>query len=245
LLVRSELNLTLELEHSLELENEVTVVYAFRVPVDESRRAKPSPEGATARGKHPLDREPTGVTTHVRGSLLYSSAQALRAIGRFEEYSGHLSVAAQTAIFSRAASEWHPMAVAEEHYQACEALGLTMMEQIALGHQVSDRVQGTFIALLLRVARNMGVSPWTVIDHVDRIWDRVFRGGGGVRVTRRGPKEANCKLAGLPVIDIPYLRNAFRGAFLAAMERFCERMVVQEVAEGRKAGVVVYRLSWV
>jgi hypothetical protein len=137
------------------------------------------------------------------------------------------------------------MGIAADHYRACDALGLSLTEQVDVGHQVSDRVQGSFLLLLLRAARNVGVSPWTVIDHIDTIWNRVFRGGGGTRVTRLGPKEVRCKLAGLSILEIAYLRNAFRGAFLAALERFCQRVVVSEVATGRGPGVVVYRLSWV
>ena len=189
-------------------------------------------------------REPIGTATHVRGSLLLSSVQALRAAGLFDRYVAALNPAAETAIFSSPASHWHPMKIATDHYLACEALNLTIAQQVDLGHQVSDRVQGTFLGLLLRTARRMGVSPWAVLNNVDRIWDRVLKGGGGAQVIKMSAQSAHCKLAGLPVIDVPYLRNAWRGAFLAAIEPFCTRVTVTEVVEARRPGVVVYALSW-
>ena len=191
-----------------------------------------------------LMRDPPGSATHVRGSLLLSSVQALRAAGLFDLYAAHLTPAAEAAIFSFPASHWHSMLVALDHYTACEALNLTMAQQVDLGYQVSTRVQGTFVALLLRTARRLGVSPWTVLDNVEKIWDRVLTGGGGARVRRISDHSAHCKLAGLPIVDIPYLRNAWRGAFIAALEPFCTRVLVTEIIEARRPGVAVYGITW-
>lgn len=189
-------------------------------------------------------REPPGIVTHVRGSLLLSSVQSLRAAGLFDRYAANLSAAAETAIFSFPASHWHSLLVANDHYAACEALNLTMAEQIDLGYQVSTRVQGTFVALLLRTARQLGVTPWIVLDNIEKIWDRVLKGGGGARVRRVSDNVAQCMLAGIPIVDIPYLRNAWRGAFVAALEPFCKRVLVTEIVDFRRPGVAVYGITW-
>jgi hypothetical protein len=187
---------------------------------------------------------PRGVVTRVRSSLVLSSVQSVRARGLFDAYAGKLEDADRVAILQSTGSDWLTMRLAQAHYLACDALGLTLAEQIAIGQEVGDRVQKSFLGLLLRAARSAGVTPWVLLDHVDRIWARVFDGGGGALVTRHGPKEATVRFVGLPVIDVPYLRNAFRGAFLAATEPFCEKSYVQEIAARRTPGGCIYRLSW-
>ncbi len=197
-----------------------------------SAEDSPSPLGA------PPGAAPRGIVTHVRSSLVLSSVQSIRARSLFDVYVRKLTPEDRGAILESASSDWLTMKLARAHYEACDALGLTLAEQIAIGGEVGDKVQKSFIGLLLRAARSAGATPWIVLGHMDRIWTRVFNGGGGAVVTKLGPKEATVRFVGLPIIDVPYLRNAFRGAFVAATAPFCEKSYVQELPAKRVPGGV-------
>ena len=96
----------------------------------------------------------------------------------------------------------------------------------------------------MKGAKGVGATPWTALGYLDRLWDRVFSGGGGVGVTRLGPKEAKAEFIGLPLLTVPYFRNAFRGTMIAGMELFCARVYLQEVARGGAETSLTFRVSW-
>jgi hypothetical protein len=155
-----------------------------------------------------------------------------------------LDAAHKDAILSVCAGVWLPMSVAMAHYRACDALGLPISEQVALGRSVGDRVQGTFLGTVLRAAKGVGATPWAALENVDRLWDRTFQGGGGATLVRMGPKEAISELIGLPALAVPYFRHAYRGAYLAAIELFCSKGYVLEVPKDRVLTSATFRLSW-
>lgn len=136
------------------------------------------------------------------------------------------------------------MDLAREHYLACESLGLTLEEQAGIGHDVGNRIQGTFLGVLVRAAKSSGVTPWAVLMQVGRLWDRTFQGGGGPLLVKSGPKEGRVELVGLPLMTVPYFRHAYRGAFTAGLELFCEKVYVVEV-NARDGNTGVYKISWV
>jgi hypothetical protein len=88
------------------------------------------------------------------------------------------------------------------------------------------------------------VTPWAVLKYLPRLWDRVYQGGTGACVRQRGPKEAEVELAGLPLLGIPYFRNAYRGAFLAGVEPLCTKVYVHESGVPLDTAAT-YRVSWV
>jgi hypothetical protein len=187
---------------------------------------------------------PPPPATHVRSSLIVSSLQSLRARHHFEAYVERLPAAERDVIPNIAAGIWLPMQTAMTHYEACEALGLSPDEQVALGVAVGDRVQGSFLGVALRAANGMGVTPWIPLGNVERLWGRVFQGGGGVEIVKLGPKEATCRFRGLPIMEVPYVRNGWRGVFVAGMQPFCTKAYAIEVPRERKPLGAVYRLSW-
>jgi hypothetical protein len=135
------------------------------------------------------------------------------------------------------------MDLAVAHYEACERLGLTLEEQVRIGAAVSDRVHGSFL-MLLRAARKVGASPWTALSRTAHMYDRMFRGGGGVGVRKLGPKEARMDLVGVPALDVPYFRHALRGVVEAGASLFCTRCYVRELRRPLAASASL-RISWV
>src|SRR6478609_3254903 len=78
-----------------------------------------------------------GELTHVRGTLLASSIQSLRSRGLFERYSAMLSHNYRDRVLNSVAGEWLDTEIALAHYSACDALGLSVEEQIAMRRDVS------------------------------------------------------------------------------------------------------------
>ena len=190
-------------------------------------------------------RDADAVATHVRSTLLLSSVQSLRAKGLYDRYVTHLDGADKEALLSSVAGVWLPMSIGMSHYRACEALGLSLVEATQMGHDVGNRVQGSMLGVVMRAAKGSGVTPWMVLGQVGRLWDRTFQGGGGVSLTKLGPKEARAELIGLPLMAVPYFRHAYRGAFMAAVELFSEKVYVTEVPSRQSDVSGAYRLSWV
>jgi hypothetical protein len=186
-----------------------------------------------------------GSVSHVRSTLVLSSVQSLRAHSLFEHYIRLLDPTVRDMIESLIAGAWLPVDVALKHYRACDALGLSLANEIALGHEVGTRIQGSILGLLLKGAKGAGATPWTGLGFLDRLWDRVFAGGGGVGLVKLGPKEARAQLIGLPLLAVPYFRHAFRGTMLAGLELFCQRAYVHEHGRDQPESTFIFRVSWV
>jgi hypothetical protein len=191
----------------------------------------------------PLPRQRSAIATHVRSTLLLSSVQSLRSQGLFERFSSHIEPKLRDVIVMSAAGVWLPMDVGLAHYRACDALGLTLGDQVQMGHQVGQRVQGNVLGLLIKTAKGAGVTPWMVLGQVARLWDRVFHGGAGPCVKEFGPKEAHVELVGLPLLGVAYFRNAYRGTFQAGLELFCTKAYVSEIGT-RSDTSTTFRVSW-
>ncbi len=192
----------------------------------------------------PLDR--VGELTHVRGTLLASSLQSLRARGLFERYSALLVSEHRDTVLHCVAGEWLPVAVALAHYEACDALQLSVDEQLSLGRDVSRRTNETFLGLLVKMARGVGVTPWAVLPKLDSLHQRVCR-GSGVQVTRLGPKDAKVEIVGMTLLGIPYYRNAFMGIYEAGIGLFATKVQVRatSLATLPPGKHFILRVQWV
>jgi hypothetical protein len=142
------------------------------------------------------------------------------------------------------AGVWMPMDVGVAHYRAIDAMDLPQDAHAAMGQDVNERVQGSVLGVIARAAKSAGATPWSVIPQMPRMYDRMFQGGGGVEARRLGPKDALVEIVGLPLLDVPYLRSAFRGAFASGLAPFCQRAYVTLAPGAAPAGCAVYRLSW-
>ena len=191
-----------------------------------------------------LPRRRGELATEVRSTLLLSSIQSLRQKGLGGRYEANLSPEVRETVLTCVAGVWLPMTVGIAHYEACNALGLSLTDEVAMGYQVGERIQGSLVGLLVRAAKGAGTTPWTLLTNVNRLWDRVFQGGAGVSVTQVGPKEARVDLVGLPLLHVPYFRHAYRGTFLAAVELFASKAYVTEVGRRGEASGATYRVSW-
>jgi hypothetical protein len=192
----------------------------------------------------PAPIERLGTATLVRTTLLVSSFQSVRKRGLSAPYLELLPVEHHATMQSMIAGQWTPMRLAEAHYQACDGLGFSESEAHHIGTEVGDRIQGTFLANMIRMVGTVGVTPWTALSHAQRLFERVFRGGGGLAVVKRGAKDARVHFVGVPLCRFPYYRSALAGVFEAAANLFCRKSYVKEVPGSATPIAVEYHISW-
>jgi hypothetical protein len=179
-----------------------------------------------------------------RSTLLVGSVDSLRRAGHYDRYWGLLEPAFQDAVLHAVVGTWLPLDVALAHYRACDAIGLTPDEEVALGRSTFESAGTVIFGTILKMAKGSGVSPWTVLPHYQRFWDRGYD-GGGIRVLRLGPKEARIELVQCPLADHRYYRNALRGLNLGVLGAFTSKVYVKEVASARAPGAMALRAQWV
>ncbi len=85
--------------------------------------------------------------------------------------------------------------IALAHYRACDALRLSVEDQIGMGRDVSRRTHETFLGLLVKMARGVGVTPWVVFPKINSLYMRIFR-GGGIQITRLSRRMPESKRSG-------------------------------------------------
>ena len=192
----------------------------------------------------PMLRERIADGTHFRSTWLTASQAALRERGHGARYATLLAPEHKERILSIVAGLWVPMDVARAHYLACDDLQLPSQELVDIGMGAARRANATVLSIAFRLARGAGVTPWTILAQIQKIWDRTSK-GGGVAVWKLGPKEARIEVVGYPLAHIRYNRITFRGIVLAVVELFCKKMYVSEVPTQCSRRTLGFRLSWV
>ena len=184
--------------------------------------------------------------SEIKSTLIASSLQALKTRGLLERYTAKLPVEHHQTILHCIAGQWFPLAVAFAHYNACDQLGLTIEQQKDIGSDVSRRIHETFLGVVVQMAKGVGVTPWTVLGRGNQLFARLAR-GGGLQVTKIGPKDAQIEIARLPLLDVPYFRTACQGIYQVAIGMFAERAHVRFVAaQSRAPGeLTTLHVSWV
>ena len=185
-----------------------------------------------------------GIATVVRSTLVVASVQSLRGRGLYDRYAARLSQDERAELSTAVAGVWIPMSLAMAHYRACESLRLCVGEQLDISLEVGTHLHGTFLGAMLRLARTVGVTPWAALSYTGKLYERLFR-GGGIAVTRTGPKDARVDMVGNPLCEIEYFRTGVRGVYEAALQLFCERIVTHDVPRRHVGFDMGVRISWV
>jgi hypothetical protein len=184
-----------------------------------------------------------GTATMVRTTLVAASVQSLRARGLYERYATRLGEADRNELATAVAGQWIPMSLAAAHYRACESLRLCAGEQLDIAVKVGMHLHGTFLGAMLRMARTVGVTPWGALAYTDKLYGRLFQ-GGGIAVTRIGPKDARVDLVGNALCETEYFRVGVRGVYQAALELFCERLSMHEIPRRYSGLDMAVRIAW-
>jgi hypothetical protein len=189
----------------------------------------------------PCAREKIVPPTHVRSTLVASSLRALRERGLFDSYAVALDAEWKETVLGTVAGLWLPIDAGLAHYRACDTLPLSMLEVVAMGREVGDRIHSTFLGTMIRAAKSAGVTPWAGFPYALKLYERLFN-GGACSVGRSGPKDARMEVAGNPMVSVPYFRNAMRGVWQAGVELFCQKSYVTELTRSETSYKV--KISW-
>ena len=181
--------------------------------------------------------------TQVRGTLLASSLRVVRERGRIDDYLARLPAEHHPPLLHAVPGEWLAVATAMAHYRAVDALGFSVADQTEIGRDIAARTQGSLLGTILRLATNVGVTPWAAIGSFQRLWDRLMQGGSAA-VYKIGPKEARIEGHGVPMAEIAYFRNGWRGMIGASAEMFSRKAYAQELPAFENRSTVAYRLAW-
>jgi hypothetical protein len=189
--------------------------------------------------------KPLEPVTAIRSTLITSSLSSLRERGLFARYEALQTSPHRHKILNLVAGEWLTLDVALAHYQACDALGLSESEQFGIAKDVSRRIHETFLSLIVKTARGVGVTPWILLPRGNAMVSRLCI-GGGVRVWKLGPKSARIELARLPHLALPYARNGLVGLYAAAVELLAENVTARVVKSESfdPARLLVLRIDW-
>jgi hypothetical protein len=179
----------------------------------------------------------------VRSTLLASSVRALQTRGDYERYLTHLPERHHKAISELVAGVWLPFELGEAHYTACNKLGYGAREFAEMGRDVGNRIHGTILATAVRLAKESGVTPWTIYSQFGKLWERIFV-GGGLTVRKLGPKEALVEVVGNPLVSIPYYHGAQKALFLGLIDLFCTKAYAADVKRATSSTATTYRFAW-
>ncbi len=183
------------------------------------------------------------LATRFRSTWLTSSLLAIRDRGRNDEYFSYLPPEYHEVVRNSVAGSWLPVSVAVAHYAACDALNFTQLELVAIGREVQAHANASVLSMLVKLAANTGVTPWTAFSQFNRLWGRVWM-GGGVGVYKIGPKEARMEIVGWPVSRSMYIKHAMRGVIGAMLEVCCTKAYVKDLPKFCTASTLGYRCAW-
>jgi hypothetical protein len=181
--------------------------------------------------------------TAVRSTLLLSSIAALTEAGYGELYFKALPVEYHFTLRNAVVGSWIPIAVGMAHYSACVSLGLSREAIVRIGRSVGDKVKGTLLGTVARMAKEVGVTPLNVIPQFPRFWSRAFN-GGGCSAHKVGPKEVRIEAHKAEVLDSPYFRSSLCGLAMGVLDPFCTRAYMVELPGPRPPMTAIYRIQW-
>jgi hypothetical protein len=92
------------------------------------------------------------------------------------------------------------------------------------------------------LAKGAGVTPWTLLGQLDRLFRRGFE-GAAVAAYRVGPKEARADAVALPLLRIPYFRRGLGVVLETMVSLFCRRAYITDL-DPRVSDEVRYRVQW-
>ncbi|MGH7297457.1 MAG: hypothetical protein ACRELB_21150 [Polyangiaceae bacterium] len=179
----------------------------------------------------------------VRSTVIISGLSELRARGHYERYLAGLEPAMREAIVAAIAGTWLPVEVATAHFGGVDALGLGADESFDIGAASARRFQQTLWGTLIRVAIAGGADPWLILGAYDRLWARVFD-GGGFRVQQIGPKDATIEIRAVPLCRFAYFRDALRGVNTSGLGILARSLYVRELPHRTNATGMCLRASW-
>jgi hypothetical protein len=187
---------------------------------------------------------PTGLRAleAVRGSILILDWRWLRSRNLMASYERALD---DRMLLEATATDWMSFPAATAHWRALDSLSLPPSEMEDVGRFVGKHVHSAFLTTLIRLAGELGVSPWSALRQCHKLWTRSWR-GGGVVVRRVSPTAARIDVVSSgAIVPSRFFRASFRGAVADGIAQLCTRAHVVELEDERTSSAFALRASWV
>jgi hypothetical protein len=178
----------------------------------------------------------------IRSTVIVGSYAVLKERGLFDKYAAALPPESRELLVNIVVGAWIPIDLGLVHYAACDAMALPPDTIAQMGRGTFDRIRGTLLGTTVRMAREAGVTPWTVLPHLQRFWDRAYQ-GGGLRITKLGPKEARGEVVQARLCDSVYFRHALRGLLVGVLELFCQKAYIS-ILPVQDSASITYKMQW-
>ena len=186
------------------------------------------------------------MVTHVRGTIVANAIGNLQAAGVYDEYlrvmpEQHVKVLTESLPVS-----WIPVDHVVAHYMAVDTLGLTRAQFEAIGKRNAQRIADTFMGLVLRQVRSLGVDTLKQVAlKLGSMHDRMWR-GGGCAVIELGPKDLAFEFHGCPFVQSRAFRAGYETYGQALAEVFCKVAYVRLVRpQLKQTNALSLSMNWV
>ena len=186
---------------------------------------------------------PVPPLTEVRSALLTSSVLAIRQRGHEARYLSFLDPRYHDALLYDPPGLWVPVVTAVAHYEACDRLQLPSTDVLSMGNAFGVASARSLFGIVTKLAREGGVTPWTLMQHLPAMWGRIYR-GSAIGITKLGPKEGRFDVVEIPLARFAYWRTALRGIVGSVLGPLCRVCHVRELPAYTSAMRVGYRVSW-
>jgi hypothetical protein len=187
----------------------------------------------------------SGPVTAVKNVLLQTSLTQLQDNGYYDRYAKLVDQKVLQELASSLGPGWIPIAIADAHYAACEALNLTTEEISRMGTRVGGRVQETALVSAAKGRPGPDFDLWTdAIRPMHRMWPRIYQ-GGSVQIVKLAPKVQECQMLGFGLVRHRYFRQASLTVITAthaAMGALIDSSKIMSFDAAQ--GELTVRLSW-
>ena len=179
----------------------------------------------------------------VRSTVIVSAINSVRGRGLGESYERAMSAAERRDLLTLPPALWLPIEVAVEHYRIMDRLGLDLATIESIGAEVGERIYKSVLSTVLKLTKEAGVTPWSVLAIAHRINDLSWK-ETDIAVWKLGPKEARYEWVNQPCAGVPYFVTSF-GSFLGTViGMFCSKVYVRVMPNRCSPTKLTYRLSW-
>jgi len=175
-----------------------------------------------------------------RSTWVVSSLDGLRGCGHFDRYQTYLGEHRNT-LLGCIAGTWLPIAVAAEHYRACERLRLADDEYARVA-KAGSQVRMQWNARVVAELQAAHATPWDAIAQLQRTWRRAVD-GGAFCAFKLDEHQARATFVGCELLDIAYFRRAVQFMVHAMCAYKGKNLHVQEVP-ARDPGSATYLVTW-
>jgi len=183
-------------------------------------------------------------TTEFRSTWLASSLRSLRQRELIDAYRAQLPPAYHAQVLESVAGQWLPVRVAVAHYAAIDGLRLPTKTAFEMGSEIQNHAQSLVAQVAVRMSREVGVTPWTVLGQLRKLWDRTWR-GGDFQLSKTGPKEAELDVVAWTVASSTYVHHSMRGVLEGIAAPFCTKVYARDLPERSSGTSLAFRIAWV